>query len=96
MSRRIYKYILEVSEQQTLTIPRNSKLLLIAVQDGRICAWLEVQEEESLNPDFAWTVYIVGTGRQVPHEATQHIGTVQMGPYVWHLYTRLLLGGPVR
>lgn len=35
------------------------------------------------------SVYIAGTGTELPYEVVEHyrfIGTVQQGEYIWHIY----------
>jgi hypothetical protein len=55
---------------------------------------LEVWTEEHLLDDWPATpaltaerrVIVVGTGHQIPPAATQHLGSVLDGPFVWHLF----------
>lgn len=83
---RIYKHELEVTDAQTVRIPKGSVLLSVQDQGDALCLWFlcDITQE-----DAARYVYIVGTGN--PANGVEHstyVGTVQMmdGRLVWHVF----------
>lgn len=87
----IFKYSLEITDEQTLLLPRGSAILSVAEQNGRIVLYAHVDREAAVNGfleqndsgqsrslcDETYTVYIVGTGHpaRLP-EVTRFLGTV--------------------
>jgi len=86
MTRKIYKYQLIITDEQEIMIPRNSVFLHVGVQDGILCAWFAVNPDADLEPvKFA----VVGTGNPFEYyKMTRFLGTVQMPPFVWHVFTQ--------
>jgi len=94
--KTIFKYIIEVKDEQTLTIPVGSKILSVQVQGDNICLWAivnpQIVDEEVL-------IEIFGTGNPIEDEKIIFgqqrrerifIGTVQQHKFVWHIfYTKL-------
>lgn len=84
--KRIYKYLLDLSE--TMTIEASIvRPLSIQIQNGKLCLWAEVEHPNSTTSTLIITT--VGTGRPVPETAGMYLCTVQQGGYVWHFYWRL-------
>jgi len=83
--RTIYKYNLEVTQQQVINAPYTAMLLKIGFQDGELCAWFEVDTEYLKGKRKFW---IVGTGHAIPKTEGSLIWreTVQDPPFVWHIY----------
>lgn len=82
----IYKYslILETGTQ-TLRIPGvRPKVRHVAVVDGEIKIWIEVDPSEGL---LMSNFKIVATGESYTAAAWGHVGTVLMheGAFVWHV-----------
>jgi len=80
----IWKFALEVADEQTLTLPIGAKPLCVHLQRGTPCVWFEV------NPEIATEeakIYTVGTGHWPPGNA-QYIGSYQHleGYFVGHVY----------
>lgn len=82
----IYKYALETTGRQKLQIPSPQNFLSVQLQRDKICVWYEVDEAHDQEDDVIEFV-IVGTGHRAP-DVAQHLGTVQMGGFVWHVYAR--------
>ena len=83
--RTIWKYLLEVTDRQTLNMPRTAKILHVGVQQGLACLWAEVtpgaaQEER--------TILIAGEGHALPDDNMRYIGTFQLsgGKLIFHAY----------
>ena len=83
MIRRVYKYALErTTEEQTVAIPHGGIIRHVAMQNGEICLWVEVEIYQGHDHRrFA----IHGTGHDIP-EGEVWRGTVFDGPFVWHVY----------
>lgn len=83
----IWKYPLELTDQQTIQAPLGCKVLSVQMQNGQLTAWMLVNEAAPL---AGYTFWVVGTGHPMPSgvSAAMHIGTVQQGRYVWHVFTR--------
>lgn len=82
--RTIYKYPLAVTSKQTIQVPVRSIPRHVGLDpDGVPCLWLQVLAD---NDTTDLVVYIVGTGRPIPTEATRFLGTFVQGLFVWHVY----------
>lgn len=85
--RTIHKFTHTVGARFTLCVPVGAKLLNVD-RDTRypddIGFWFEVdtdQREFTNRPYF-----VVGTGHPVPDEAVNHLASVKMGYFIWHIY----------
>jgi hypothetical protein len=83
--RTIHKHI--VSSAMSIALPWGSRILSAQVQGNEVCIWVECNDGE--RSDLV-DVFVIGTGHPVPAEAVNYVGTVQMPPYVWHVYTGAL------
>lgn len=83
--RTVWKYPLEVTDRQTIEMPRTSKILHVGVQHGIACLWVEVTPD-TLQAER--TILIAGTGHPLPDESKRYIGTFQLagGTLVFHAY----------
>jgi hypothetical protein len=92
MRRTVYKYGLSLGEQE-LELPVGAQVLNIGVQkiDGspQLFLWALVAPE-TMNK-IKHKIFVVGTGHAMPHGEVEHLGTVQHGTYVWHVFKGLLL-----
>lgn len=55
---------------------------------GDICVWTWESEDSAL-VELRRIVQIFGTGHTVP-EGFKHIGSTKTGPFVWHLFERVV------
>jgi hypothetical protein len=81
---RIWKYPLQMRNEQTIMMPAGAKVLAVQVQDGVPCIWVAVDERE---PQTVLRFFrICGTG----HEMCEgnYVGTFQLagGRFVGHLF----------
>ena len=83
---RIYKYPLEITDEQHVAMPRGAKLLSVQVQRGVCCLWALVNEKFSKDLDYARAIHIVGTGNPTDITDEPFIGMVQMGQFMWHVF----------
>jgi hypothetical protein len=84
-SRRIWKYKLRITDEQSIEMPTGAQFLSVQFQDGDLCMWALVDLDE---PMHRHRFYVVGTGNPMPRGATYHIGTVQQPGLhlVWHVF----------
>jgi len=81
---KIYKYPVELLQEQKISLPIESKVRHFGTQDGSLMMWVE------LDPDLEHeihTFYVVGTGQEIPEDAITYHGTVYLNFYVRHLYS---------
>lgn len=84
--RTIYKYPIDiVLGRQDLRIPHDRKFLAFQLQEEAPTVWYEV-EEEGRYETVAHFIY--GTGHDIQTKK-KYLGTIQQGPFVWHLYTEI-------
>lgn len=86
--KTIYKYTLEVTDEQTVNMPSGAKILHLEEQHSSICMWALVDREE---PNIARIFQIFGTGHQIPESALRtYIATVltDQGRFAWHVFER--------
>lgn len=83
--KKIFKYPFEVTDYQTITMPKEAEILCVQVQNGVPCIWALV-DTLSMPVDRYFSVY--GTGHPVYNDASEYIGTFQIndGSLVFHLF----------
>lgn len=84
--RTIFKQKLDVCDVITIELPRDFRILYLAMQDGVPCIWYECHTEE---PIVCLDIYCFGTGYNMDNLQTttaKYIGTVQQNNLVWHYY----------
>jgi len=86
--KTIWKYELEIKDVQDIEIPEGAKLLHIANQNGGLCVWFEVDQEARKKMN---TFAIVGTGNAFDPKGFEHIGSVIINPFVWHVFQKTIL-----
>lgn len=71
-----------------LLLPRDAEFLSVQVQNNTIVAWFKVIDPSVLKETQEFI--LVGTGQELEkvdvHSDSQYLGTVQHGPFVWHLF----------
>lgn len=87
MSDVIYKYVLEITDEQFVAMPSAAKLLAFQMQSSTPCLWALV---DTSNKPSRRRLWIFGTGNPIPIKhsefAYQYVGTIQQGGFVWHLF----------
>jgi hypothetical protein len=89
MSRIIFKYKVpldDANEVIEIMMPKDAKILHFDTQNGGLYLWAISQFPSLEQAKFSFNVF--GTGWEIPDTTKDefYIGTVQQGPYVWHLY----------
>lgn len=83
----IWKYPLELTYRQTITIPRYPTFLTAQMQGDTIVLWAQVITESE---PVKYAIEIAGTGHEL--NSTAYIATVQQDQFVWHIFN----GGEVK
>lgn len=85
--KKIFKYPLRLDEFQTVKMPEDAEYLTAQVQHGQIVFWAIVDPD---TPIERRKIHIYGTGvsldEDVDFAERWHIGTVQMGSFVFHVF----------
>lgn len=83
----IWKFPLKTRSSQTIKMPHGAHALSVGVQtiDGEetICLWAII---DSNAPEEDVTFVIHGTGHEVSDRIIEHVGTVQIRGFVWHVF----------
>ena len=88
MESVIFRYPLEVTDEQTIQVPYNSRILSVDHKAGQLNLWAEIPEEGlKLKDGQEWKILIRGTGQPFKRKSSdKFIGTVVTGHMVWHVY----------
>ena len=84
----IYKYELEVTDSQEISLPPSASILSAQVQQGKVCLWVRLYPAELYLAD-AREIRIYGTGHPIePTLNLRFIDTVQLanGSLVFHVF----------
>jgi len=90
--KTIWKYPLEVTDVQEITMPVESEILSVHFQHGQLTLWTQVKLEDlaATTELRTRTIYIFGTGNPWPTDTPKlfFIGTAldPNMPLVWHIY----------
>ena len=79
----IYKYELELKDEQVISLPADAEILSIQEQGGSICAWVRLDTQK---PERDRKIIVCGTGRPIAAKDMLFISTVQTGAMVWHFF----------
>lgn len=85
--KRIYKYNLESTDKQIISLPYNSQLLSVAEQYENIVLYALVDTKEAKTKDV--TIIIHGTGHNADDvDAAHFLGTVKLmnGGLMFHVF----------
>lgn len=96
---RMYKWVLEPKDAQTITVPFGTKMMSVAEQHGAPCIWglvptrtaaLQTAQKLADTADVETkTILMYGTGHEIPDDPRlSFIGTVLLegGSLVVHIY----------
>jgi hypothetical protein len=83
----IWKYPLQIADEQVISVPRGCEPLTVQFQEGVLCVWVLADVAADM---VNQTVHIHGTNDQTPFNVTGevHIGSVQEPelPILWHVF----------
>jgi hypothetical protein len=87
---KIFKYQLPLSGGNIM-MPHGAEILTAQIQNGTIMLWAQVYDDyEGVLEQRKFV--ILGTGMPVDDQIADglwHIGTVQMGDFVWHIFENI-------
>lgn len=88
MRQTIWKFPLDITDEQVIFVPEGAAPLHVGAQDGVLCLWILVDTTARFDEQ---TIRIYGTGNPIGSEGRNecHVGSTQMGPYVWHVFWAL-------
>lgn len=84
--KSIWKFPLETSDEQEVTMPAGSQILCVQMQGQMMCLWAKVDQYTTERERRH--ILIRGTGHRLDGNEGLYIGTVQMqgGALVWHVF----------
>lgn len=82
--RTVWKYVIPIDGGiHEFVVPLDAELAHVGQQEqGYVTMWLVIDSEQ---PKQVARFQVVGTGFPIP-ENWEHVGTVQEGAFVWHLF----------
>lgn len=80
---QIFKYELPVEDNVTVSMPKDARIISAQSQRGAVTIWAEVEPDA---PRVNRRFRVVGTGHRFDGTGLRHVGTVQAGLFVWHVY----------
>ena len=83
---RVYKFLLQVEDYYTVTMPRTASIINVDFQHGQLYIWaLCAEVEEKFEPR---TFRIAGTGHPIDESFTSllPIGTAKLESLVFHVF----------
>lgn len=82
---KIWKWEIEVTDTQIISMPAGAKLLDVQMQGKACCVWALCDEKAECEPR---KLAIYGTGNPIPDEPGEYIATFQMagGALVFHVF----------
>jgi hypothetical protein len=85
MNIRIWKWPLEITDRQVISMPAGSRLLAVQMQSGFPQIWALCDADA---PRVEKEIAIYGTGNPIPGDPGAYIGTFQTngGTLVWHAF----------
>ncbi len=89
MNRTIYKYKLETTDRQTITMRKDAEILCVQEQHGQPCIWALVNDD--IEDDYEERKFdVFGTGHPIDEAPRKYIGTYQLkgGVFVFHVFER--------
>lgn len=83
--KAIWKFPLNVTDVQPISVPSGAKPLAVQVQNGVPCLWAMVDPHAKKATIFVRTFR---TGHDVQDDPGEHVGTYQIGALVFHVFAR--------
>ena len=88
--RTIWKYPLQVTDEQGVHMPRGAKAMLVGFQGDELCMWVMV---DPMQLRETRTIRIYGTGHNIPYSDRanmDYVGTAidPVNPFVWHVFIK--------
>lgn len=89
MKNTIWKYELEITGKQVLTIPCEHQFLSVQNQGGSLVAWYQLDPDA---PTVDLQMGVFGTGHLIKECPGTYLGSAQFqdGALVWHVFSKVL------
>jgi hypothetical protein len=90
--KTIYKYPLKIADKQNLTNDPIESILNVGLDpSGNPCIWALVDTDlidmfSQQKIGSTNTIYVIGSGYEVPKDAEFYIGSFVDGAFVWHVW----------
>jgi hypothetical protein len=87
---KVFKYPLEIEDEQLIMLPQDAEPLRIMVQNNIPCLWVRLQTTGDC-PTVAWTIITRGTGHPAPSEQeATYIDSYMLsgGQLVFHVFVK--------
>lgn len=81
----IYKYKLNNNKHSLIEMPVGAEIIKCDVQNEIITLWAIVDKDNIEETETRY-FHIIATGEYFDKSRLQHIETVFIGPYVWHVF----------
>lgn len=85
--KTIWKYQLEVTDEQVLQVPHGSEVLCVQIQDDTPCLWIKVPDDRENGWRERLTILTFDTGNPLSEEG-DYIGAYQTKGLVFHVFTK--------
>ena len=87
----IWKFPIKIEREQVLQAPAGARVLHVGLDPiGVPCIWCLVT---TTNDRVPFPVAVCGTGHPIPMDGI-HRGSFTQGPFVWHVFTLLIIVQP--
>ena len=83
MTQVVHKHVLELKDNQIVTIDSFFTILDCQIQGSEICFWYIVDDQTGLKQTLNFQ--IKGTGQQIA-QGYFYLSTVQVNEFVWHIF----------
>jgi hypothetical protein len=85
---KIFKYELDLTGKQEITFPQGFVPLHVGYDwNNRLCIWTQINDNADKERE---TIYIVGTGQELPDAETEYLGTAKdESGYIWHVFLKI-------
>ena len=87
--KTIYKYELQILDEQQVIIPKGANILSVQVQDNKLYFYTLVDTDKEYTVE---TFLVLGTGNPIEYDIEKdykHVGTVQQRSFVWHVFMKV-------
>lgn len=81
---RIWKYPIEIVDEQTIILPKGAEILHVNMQGEQLCLWAKVNHLISLTEER--NIAVIGTGNPMLTRDYFYLGTVFDRVFVWHIF----------
>lgn len=83
----IHKFQFDITDDVTITMPEDAKILNVETQNGIPTLWALVNTDRVFK-DHGFKLF--GTGHEILDKwnTIDHVATFQVGPFVWHMFRK--------